>query len=62
MTDPAPRTGLAAFLAEYATDAAAIAGGALIVWGVALIYRPAALVVAGVFLLAGAWLYARKAD
>jgi hypothetical protein len=62
MTDPAPRTGLAAFLAEYATDAAGVVGAALIVWGVALIYRPAGLIVAGAVLLAGAWLFARKAD
>ena len=48
-------------LSEFATDAAAAAGAGLITFGVAMINRPAAFIVAGAFLLVGAWLFARKA-
>lgn len=48
-------------LADLVQDAAGIAGAALIVYGVSLIHRPAAFIVAGVFLLGGAWLAARRA-
>lgn len=47
-------------LPELVTDAAGLAGPALIIAGVAQIYTPAAWIAAGVFLLAGAWLTARK--
>lgn len=68
MTD-APRTSFAArfaagvvsFLASFAVDLVAVSGAILIVVGVAQMYRPAAFIVAGAFLLTGAWIYARKA-
>ncbi len=41
-------------------DVAAICGAGLIVYGVSLMHRPAAFIVAGVFLLAGAWKLAGK--
>jgi hypothetical protein len=58
-TPPPPRTAFA-LLADAAPDAVAIAGAGLITYGVSLIHRPAAFIVAGGFLLLGAWLFARK--
>jgi hypothetical protein len=58
---PSPQTPFAARAAELMTDVAGIAGAVLIVTGVALIYAPAAFIVAGAFLMAGAWLLARRA-
>jgi hypothetical protein len=62
MSDPTPRTPFAAQVTEWAIDAAAVVGAGLITFGVALIYRPAAFIIAGGFLLASAWLAARKSD
>jgi hypothetical protein len=47
-------------LADLALDAAALVGAALITYGVWLIYQPAAFIVAGAFVLTGAWLAARR--
>ena len=58
-TPPAKRTPFA-WIADMAVDAAALAGAGLVDYGVWLVYRPAAFVVAGAFLLGGAWLLARK--
>jgi len=41
-------------------EAAFVAGAGLIIVGVWQVYHPAAYIIAGVFLLAGAWLIARK--
>jgi hypothetical protein len=63
MTDPAPqptRTRFAAIVADLAPDVAAIVGSSLIVYGVSLVCRPAAFIVAGGFILCAAWLFARK--
>ncbi|MGC1300920.1 MAG: hypothetical protein WA840_00975 [Caulobacteraceae bacterium] len=60
MTEASQRTPFAAQLAGAVLDAAAFAGAGLIVFGVDLIYRPAAFIVGGVFLLGGAWLIARR--
>lgn len=46
---------------DLVLDAAALAGAGLVTYGAALVYRPAGFIVAGVFLLAGAWIFARKA-
>lgn len=47
--------------ADLMLDGAALTGAALIVHGVDLVFRPAAFVVAGLFIFGGAWLAARKA-
>ena len=62
MSDTTSRAPLGRRFGDLAQDGAAIGGAGLITWGVALIDRPAALITAGVFLLSGAWLSARKAD
>lgn len=51
--------GIAGRVVDLALDGAALAGAALITYGVDLIYRPAAFIVAGLFTLGGAWLSAR---
>ena len=56
-TQPAPPRSR---VGELLQDGAALAGATLVTSGVALIDRPAGLITAGVFLLAGAWLTARK--
>ena len=53
-------TGGFARLADLALDGAAIGGVLAITHGVDLIYRPAAFIIGGLLLLAGAWLVARK--
>jgi len=60
MTEQSSRTRFAASLAERALEAAFVVGAGLIVYGVSLYQRPAAFIVAGAFLLGGAWLIARK--
>ncbi|MDE1914732.1 MAG: hypothetical protein KGJ57_17465 [Sphingomonadales bacterium] len=47
-------------IVDVAVDAAAVAGAGLIAFGADLIYRPAGFIVAGGFLLGGAWLTARR--
>ena len=47
-------------IAEILLDLAGLAGAGLITCGAELIYRPAGFIVAGVFLLGGAFLAARK--
>lgn len=41
-------------------DAAGLAGAALIVYGILLVYQPAAYIIGGGMLLSAAWLYARR--
>lgn len=54
-------TGIAIGLAGgLGTDAAGLAGAGLITYGAGLVYRPAGFIVGGLFLLAGAWMFARK--
>jgi hypothetical protein len=53
--------GIAARIAGLAEDASAFAGAGLITYGVEQIYYPAGLITAGAFLLATAWLAARRA-
>ncbi|CAN5576042.1 hypothetical protein BH10PSE14_BH10PSE14_06620 [soil metagenome] len=60
MADPNARQRIVAAITDVAQDGAALGGAALITYGVALIYHPAGFIVGGVFLLAGAWLTARK--
>jgi len=43
-----------------ARDAAGLAGAVLFVYGTWLVYRPAGFMVAGLALIAAAWLSARK--
>jgi len=47
-------------IAALCVDLAGVAGAAAIVDGVWQIYRPAAFIVAGVFLLAAAWFLGRR--
>jgi hypothetical protein len=54
------RAALAKWAGERVLEAAAIAGAGLITYGVWLMHRPAAFIVAGLFLLGGAWLLAGK--
>lgn len=60
MTDQAPQPDRRAPLAGLLVDAAFVGGAWLVTYGVSMIHRPAAFMVAGGFLLAGAWLLARK--
>lgn len=46
----------------FLQDGAALAGASLITYGVSRIYAPAGFIAAGLFLLIGAWLLARKGD
>jgi hypothetical protein len=46
-------------LRPYLVDLSSLAGAGLIVYGVWRVYVPAALVLAGVFLIAGSFAYAR---
>ena len=50
----------AARISEILLDLAGVAGAGLITWGAELIYRPAGVIVAGIFLLGGAFLATRK--
>jgi hypothetical protein len=59
--DNSTRRGLGARVADFLPDLAALGGAALITYGADLVYRPASFIVAGVFLLCGAWQYAKKA-
>jgi len=47
-------------LADFAQDGAALLGAGMITYGVDLIYTPAGYIIAGLFLLSGAWIAARK--
>jgi hypothetical protein len=60
MSETGPGAGSRRRLADLVTDGAGIAGAALITYGVWLVHHPAAFIVAGSFLLIGAWLTARK--
>ena len=51
---------LGAALPVMAVDAIGLAGCGLIVIGIWQIYAPASFVIAGLMLLAGAWLIARR--
>lgn len=51
-----------ASLADIAQDAAGLAGAGLITYGAHLVFIPAGYVTAGLFLLAGAWLAARRGE
>ena len=59
MIDPNSRPTLRQRLSELALDGAALAGAGLIAHGADLIYPPAGFIVAGLFLLMGAWIVAR---
>jgi len=48
--------------AENVVDAAALAGSGFITFGAWLIFHPAGFIVLGMFLLAGAWLAAGRAE
>lgn len=61
MPDPNARQRLAATISGYAQDGAALLGAGLITHGAYLVYHPAGSIVGGLFLLAGAWIAARKA-
>jgi hypothetical protein len=61
MTVAHPQPGGRGRLADVATDIAGVLGAVLITYGVSLIYQPAAFITGGGFLLAGAWLQARRA-
>lgn len=50
---------LAANAAELSRDGAGVLGATLITYGAHSVYAPAGWIVAGAFLLAGAWLSAR---
>jgi len=47
-------------IVDFALDAATVVGAGLIDYGVALVSRPAAFIVAGAILMVGAWLFARR--
>jgi hypothetical protein len=47
-------------LADLALDAAGVAGAGLITFGTWQVYHPAGFIVAGVLMLAGVWLLARR--
>lgn len=59
MNDP-NSPGAAARAADILLDCAGLAGACLITHGVDLVSRPAAFIVAGMFMLSSAWLAARK--
>lgn len=50
----------AAAVPVIAWDAAGLGGAALVVYGVSLIYQPAAYIIGGGMLLSAAWLNARR--
>jgi hypothetical protein len=54
-------SGLAARIADLAVDGSGFVGAALITYGVHLVYLPAGYITAGLFMLTGSWLAARKA-
>lgn len=60
MTDQIPQPAKRRSSIVDLIDVAGIAGAGLIVYGVSQIHRPSAFIVAGVFLLLGAWILARK--
>jgi hypothetical protein len=53
---------IAAVLPGLMRDAAGLIGAGLVVWGCHLVYPPSAFLVAGGFLLAGAWQLGRSAE
>lgn len=55
-----PKPGFGAVLADLVLDGAALGGAGLITWGASLIYHPAGFIVAGTFLLGGAWKMAER--
>lgn len=56
-----PQNRMARFLrGEYLDDLLLLTGAALIVWGIAQIYIPAAWIAAGLFLIACAFLIAKE--
>jgi len=60
MTDQATQPARRSVFAGLLVDAAWIGGAGLVIHGVSLVNGPAAYIVAGGFVLAGAWLLARK--
>ena len=52
--------GVVALLISISLDLVAALGCALVTYGVGIIYRPAAFIVCGLFLLGTAWLLARN--
>jgi len=59
MADTTPNLPRSGRIAGWASDIAALGGAASIVYGIDLIYHPAAFIVGGAILLGGAWKYAR---
>jgi len=55
-----PNPGVSAVLADLVLDGAALGGAGLITLGADLIYHPAGVIVAGTFLLGGAWKIAQR--
>lgn len=55
----AARTALAA-APVVAWDVVGVAGAGLVVYGVSLVYQPAAYIIGGAMLLSAAWLHARR--
>lgn len=48
-------------LGQAVLDGTGLSGAAMITYGAHLIYHPAGFIIGGLFLLAGAWITARKA-
>ena len=61
MLSPNARARIAQLLASAAQDGSGLLGAALVSYGASQIYPPLGNIVAGGFLLVGAWLSARKA-
>ena len=59
MTEPT-MPGIADRVADLMTDVAGFGGAVAVTYGAGQIYHPAGFIVGGLFLLAGAWLNARK--
>ena len=57
-----PKQSFASRISDLVLDGAALGGAGLITWGAHLIYDPAGFIIAGAFLLGGAWLAARKSS
>lgn len=52
-------TAVARVVAGWLPDGLLLGGAAVVSYGVGMMHRPAGLIVAGLFLLAGGWLLAR---
>lgn len=59
---PRSRASFSVLISGAAVDAAALTGAGSITAGAWQIFHPAAFIVAGLFLLSGAWLAARRGD